>query len=210
MKSSSVAWAASLGIVIAVVAAGPASATSDRPASSFYTSQGLKADGLRWQAAARTYQRLADKSGTGRTGSGRAIGNVKHTDLRVAPALISRPGDFDWGDAGIGAAGGLGLAGCAAVLVLLVRQARRHKLADSYAENAMFETYRMLGREREAELQREADRLHALPPARLWGRMKAGLSPPRRRAARAASENAANPGTTVEVEEPALPLTETP
>jgi hypothetical protein len=37
----------------------------------------------------------------------------------------------------------------------------------------MFETYRMLGQQREAELQREADRLHALPPSKLWAAAKA-------------------------------------
>jgi hypothetical protein len=40
----------------------------------------------------------------------------------------------------------------------------------------MFETYRMLGREREQELQREAERLHALPPSKVWARVRAAGS----------------------------------
>ncbi len=40
----------------------------------------------------------------------------------------------------------------------------------------MFETYRMLGGEREAELLREAQRLHALPSRRLHARFAQALS----------------------------------
>ena len=46
----------------------------------------------------------------------------------------------------------------------------------------MFETYRMLGSEREAELLREAERLHALPPSRAWTRLAASFARARRAA----------------------------
>jgi hypothetical protein len=61
----------------------------------------------------------------------------------------------------------------------------------------MFETYRMLGRQREAELQHEADRLHALPPSKLWARVTACVS-----------KKSAKRATTTKVEE--VPLTERP
>jgi hypothetical protein len=44
----------------------------------------------------------------------------------------------------------------------------------------MFETYRMLGGQREAELLREAQRLHALPPPRFRARLSRALSLARR------------------------------
>ena len=40
----------------------------------------------------------------------------------------------------------------------------------------MFETYRMLGREREAELLREAERLQDLTSSALWARLVGALS----------------------------------
>jgi hypothetical protein len=71
-----------------------------RPAASFYTPQALKAEGLRWQGIARAYQ---------------------------PPSKVASSTGFDWRDAGIGAAGGLGLAVCAVALILVAR--RRTKLA---------------------------------------------------------------------------------
>ena len=78
-----------------------------RPAASFYTPRALKAEGLRWQAMAQAY------------------GGHK---TATAPATSSNSG-FDWSDAGIGAAGGLGFAVCAAALILVARRIRRTKLA---------------------------------------------------------------------------------
>jgi hypothetical protein len=52
----------------------------------------------------------------------------------------------------------------------------------------MFETYRMLGVQREAELLRAAQRLHSRPSSRLWVRLAgAALSPVRRLAVQARS-----------------------
>jgi hypothetical protein len=46
----------------------------------------------------------------------------------------------------------------------------------------MFETYKMLGAEREAELLRDAQRLRVLPPSRLWAWLSAVFSVARRTA----------------------------
>lgn len=78
----------------------------NRPAASFYTPQALRAEGLRWQAMARTYQQQ-----------------------RPSVVMASPSTGFDWGDAGIGAAGGLGIAVCGAGLILVARRSRRTKLA---------------------------------------------------------------------------------
>jgi hypothetical protein len=62
-----------------------------------YTPQGLRADGLRWQGIARVYEQ-------------------KQTGARAASTGTSN--GFDWGDAGIGVAAGIGamlLAGVAAI-----------------------------------------------------------------------------------------------
>ncbi len=48
----------------------------------------------------------------------------------------------------------------------------------------MFETYRMLGEQREAELLQQAQRLHALPPARVWAGLAGAFSHARGLAAR--------------------------
>jgi hypothetical protein len=87
------------------------------------TAQGLRADGLRWQAMADYYGRLQ---------------GIKADGLRyqAMARFYSRPasvaassGSFDWGDAGIGAAGAaLVLVGGAAAVVF-VRRSRRTKLA---------------------------------------------------------------------------------
>jgi hypothetical protein len=47
----------------------------------------------------------------------------------------------------------------------------------------MYETYKMLGAEREAELLREAERLHRLPSSRWRARLARAWSPARRRGA---------------------------
>jgi hypothetical protein len=80
---------------------------TSRPAAAFYTARELKVEGLRWQAMARPYQTRSSS----RTVAG------------------SRSGSFDWGAAGIGAAGGLGLAASSVALVLVARRARREEPA---------------------------------------------------------------------------------
>ena len=81
-----------------------ARAYQSRPAASYYTPQALQAMGQRWAALAQAYR-------------------------QVQPSTVSQSGSFRWGDAGIGAAGGLGLAACTALLIVFARRLRRAKLA---------------------------------------------------------------------------------
>lgn len=71
-----------------------------QPASAYYTPAALKADGLRWQAMARTYERLSATSAAGSNG-------------------------FDVRDGLVGAAGGLVIAICAGGLLFAVSRNRR-------------------------------------------------------------------------------------
>lgn len=75
-----------------------------QPASAYYTPAALKAYGLRMQAMARTYERLS------------------------ANTAVSSD-SFDVRDALIGAAGGIGIAICAAGLVVAVSRSRRPQVA---------------------------------------------------------------------------------
>jgi hypothetical protein len=82
-----------------------ARAYQDRPAASYYTPEALRAQGLRWNAVARSYD-------------GRSVSTVS-----------SVSNGFDWTDAGIGAAGGLGFAAFGVAAVVFARHLRRAKLA---------------------------------------------------------------------------------
>ena len=62
------------------------------------TQEGVKADGLRWQAIARFYAK---------------------------PAATSSSNDFNWGDAGIGLAGGIGVAALGGAAFAFARRSRR-------------------------------------------------------------------------------------
>ena len=135
--------------VVMVVAVGTANAGS--------TPQGLKADGLRLQAMADRYQQMRGTTPAGIAADGlrlqaiaRAYQNRPAASYYTPQALqamgqrwtalaqsfrqaqlsnVSQPGSFRWGDAGIGAAGGLGLVACAALLIVFARRLRRAKLA---------------------------------------------------------------------------------
>ena len=61
----------------------------------------------------------------------------------------------------------------------------------------MYETYRMLGAEREAELRREAERLQRLPSSRWWACVESTLSSARRLAVRP-RRSTVHPQTTAE------------
>jgi len=84
---------------------GIARAYESRPAANYYTPQALRAEGLRWTAMARTYE------------------------SRLGSVDASVDKGFNWDDAGIGAAGGLGLAVFAVAVVIFARHLRRAKLA---------------------------------------------------------------------------------
>jgi hypothetical protein len=75
-----------------------------QPASSYYTPAALKAEALRMQAMVRAYERSTATAGT--TSSG-----------------------FDVSDGLIGAAGGIGIAICAAGLLVAVARTRRPQVA---------------------------------------------------------------------------------
>jgi hypothetical protein len=77
-------------------------AVSVGPATAAPTPQGLKADGLRWQAIARFYAK---------------------------PAARSESGKFDWSDAGVGLGAGLGVAALGGVAIVFARRSRRARLA---------------------------------------------------------------------------------
>jgi hypothetical protein len=79
-----------------------ARAYADRPAASFYTPQALKAEGLRWQAMAQAYSQ---------------------------PPQVVRDSGFDWSAAGIGALGVFVAMLCASGLVFGIRRIRQEKLA---------------------------------------------------------------------------------
>jgi hypothetical protein len=84
---------------------GIARAYESRPAASYYTPAALRAQGLRWNALVQMYRSQPDST------------------------VASSGGGFDWGDAGVGAAGGLGFAVFAVAAVIFARHLRRAKLA---------------------------------------------------------------------------------
>jgi hypothetical protein len=86
-----------IAAAILVVAVGTATAATGP------TAQGLKADGLRWQALARFY---ANK-----------------------PTTVSASSSFHWSDAGVGAGAGLAVVAIGGAAIVLLRRGRRTKLA---------------------------------------------------------------------------------
>ena len=78
-----------------------ARAYQSRPAASYYTPRALRAEALRWQRLAQAYS---------------------------VPTAAGASG-FDWADAGIGAAGGLGFVAFGLVALVFARRLRRAKLA---------------------------------------------------------------------------------
>src|SRR6266480_652391 len=94
------------------------------------TPQGLKADGLRWQAIARAYDnRPAASFYTPRQLKVEAMRWQAMAQAYAQPPQVVRDNGFDWGAAGIGALGVFVAMLCAAVLILGVRRIRQEKLA---------------------------------------------------------------------------------
>jgi hypothetical protein len=87
------------------------------------TAQGLRADGLRWQAMADHYGRLQ-----GIKADGLRWQALARSYSRPSP-VAATSSTFDWGDAGIGAAGGVLLLTFAGAAIVFVRRSRRTKLA---------------------------------------------------------------------------------
>jgi hypothetical protein len=144
--------------VLAALVSGTASASSDRPAASFYTPQGLQADGLRLQGMAQAYERMQALKADGLRLQGIAQRYqqmqsrpaasfytpqaLKAQGLRwegiaaaygvhktaIAPTSSSSSG-FDWSAAFIGAASMLGFAMVGVALLVGARRVRRTKVA---------------------------------------------------------------------------------
>ncbi len=96
-----------------------------REGSSFPTSQGLRADGLRWQGIARVYQ-LRERAAGFPTPHGLRADGLRWQGIARAyqqiegarPASTGTGNGFDWGDAGLGVAAAIGamlLAGAGAI-----------------------------------------------------------------------------------------------
>jgi hypothetical protein len=107
-----------IGATILVLGVGSAAAAAP-------TEQGIRADGLRWQAMADHYGRLQGTKADGLRWQAMA----RFYGAQSSPVVASSNG-FDWGDAGIGAAGGVVLLlACGGAAVVFVRRSRRAKLA---------------------------------------------------------------------------------
>ena len=119
----------SLFAVAAALACGTATAAS--------TPAGLRADGLRWQAMADFYSQQAAARGLKADGlrwmaKAKFYSQKAHARERASaqPQLsTTSTGGFDWGDAGVGAAGGFALALCVAVLIAVALRTREAKVA---------------------------------------------------------------------------------
>jgi hypothetical protein len=141
-----------LGLVITGLSTGTATAAGT-------TQQGLKADGQRLQMMAQAYESRSERSFSAPQSvelrPGGLVGQeayqqwaTRRTPTTTYPddrprfrdlgstASVSAPvtvsnteSGFDWSDAGVGAAGGLGFAGFAAAALVLARRLRRAKLA---------------------------------------------------------------------------------
>lgn len=149
--SSRITLSRVIGLVflVAALASGPASAANG------FTEQGLKADGLRWQATADRYIQLRGTTPLGLKADGlryqamaRFYENrpavsfytpqaLKADGLRwqamarfyAQPEVKSTSSGFDWGDAAIGGAGMVVVLLSAGLLVIGVRKLREEKLA---------------------------------------------------------------------------------
>jgi hypothetical protein len=97
-------------------------------ASAAETPLGLKADGLRWQGLASLYSQQPTALGLKADGL-RWNATARFYSQRSAAAQASKPSSFDWGDAGIGAAGGIAVLLAAGGAIVFARHSRRTKLA---------------------------------------------------------------------------------
>jgi hypothetical protein len=112
--------------VVMSLAVGTATASSTAGS----TALGLKADGLRLQAAARFYEnRQAASYYTPEALKAQAL-RWKGIAATYKPVVVSTSGSsFDWRDAGIGAGAGVGILLGLMLLVVAGRRVRREKLA---------------------------------------------------------------------------------
>jgi hypothetical protein len=96
------------------------------------TPAAVRADGLRWQAIARFYERQQSPTPAAVRADGlrwQAIAHTYGVHTVTTPSRLSSGSGFDFGAAGIGALAGLGLAVLASGLMVMARRIRRTKLA---------------------------------------------------------------------------------
>lgn len=117
-----------VGLVAVVMSLAVGTATASSTAGS--TALGLKADGLRLQAAARFYEsRPAASYYTPEALKAQAL-RWEGIAGTYKPVVVSTSGSsFDWRDAGIGAGAGVGILLGLMLLVVAGRRVRREKLA---------------------------------------------------------------------------------
>jgi len=87
------------------------------------TPQGLRADGLRWQGIADRYARLQGQKADGLRWQAIARSYAQPT------ATSASSEGFNWSDAGLGLAAGLGVAAAGGAAIVFARRSRRTKLA---------------------------------------------------------------------------------
>jgi len=106
-----------------------------KPAASFYTPEGLYADGLRAQGIAEVYQRLQGRPASSfytpqaLKAAGMRLDAMAQVYKQPQSKTTSSGSGFDWSDGGIGAATGLALVLCSAGLILIARRNRDEHLA---------------------------------------------------------------------------------
>ena len=96
------------------------------------TPDAIRADGLRWQAIARSYEQQQRPTPEAIRADGlrwQAIARTYGVDTVTTPSQSSSRSGFDFGAAGIGALAALGLAVLASGLMVTAQRIRRRKLA---------------------------------------------------------------------------------
>src|SRR5215831_2952981 len=96
------------------------------------TPEAIRADGLRWQAIARSYEQQQRPTPEAIRADGlrwQAIARTYGVHPVTTPSQSSSASGFDFGAAGIGALAALGLAVLASGLMVTAQRIRRRKLA---------------------------------------------------------------------------------
>ena len=120
---------------IQVLAPDDLSRVIQKPASSFYTPEGLYADGLRAQGIAEVYQGLQGRPAASfytpqaLKAEGMRLESMAAAYKTSGSETTNSGSGFDWSDGGIGVAGGLALLLCSASLILVARRKQEEHLA---------------------------------------------------------------------------------
>src|SRR5215467_12344950 len=120
-------FSGALGLVCIAAALWSGSAIAAGP-----TPEAIRADGLRWQAIARSYEQQQRPTPEAIRADGlrwQAIARTYGVHPVTTPSQSSSGSGFDFGAAGIGALAALGLAVLASGLMVTAQRIRRRKLA---------------------------------------------------------------------------------